>query len=110
MNTIQIYRGDTPKFTFAVKQRDGTPFPLASATVYFSAKIEGASDLLFDLTCDITDQDEGLAEKRLTATHTASIGTYKAEVEVRVVSGEDTFIFTAWQAYLEIIDDVRKGS
>lgn len=109
-SVIQIYRGDTPKFSFSVKDAAGAEFDLTNAKVYFAAKQSGASEYLFDLECTITDVPGGLCEIRLTATHTGTIGTYRAEVEVRVTDGPSTYVYTAWQGDLVIKDDVRKGT
>jgi hypothetical protein len=109
MSTVRIYRGDTPLFQFAIKQKDGSALDLTGATVYFAASRADAAAVAFDEECTVsTIMTDGLAEVRLTADDTAVVGTYTAEIEVRY-AGTPELIFTATQFTLVIVDDIRKG-
>lgn len=112
MTEVEIYRGDTPKFSFAVKKRDGSVFDLTNSEVYFAARdlYDPSATLVFDVTCTITDAGSGLCEAQLDGDDTTPAGSYLAEVEVRDTPVATTYIYTAIQFELTIKDDVRKGT
>ena len=105
MPATEIYRGDTPKFTFTIKEADGSVYSLAGVgiEVRFGAGVLGSTPV-FNKLCTITDAPNGVCEVRLTATDTAQVGTFTGEVEV-----EDTvnsYHFTLPQFTLSIKPDI----
>lgn len=110
LTIIDIYRGDTPKLRFNITDKDGNALDLTNAHVYCAAESDPAEDPIFNVECTIViPATAGIAELRLTETNTGTVGSYKAEVEVRITSGQDTFVYTAGQFILNIRADVRKG-
>lgn len=100
----EIYRGDTPTFTFTLTESDGTPYVLTGYTPYFSAKEDITSSIYtFNKTCTVSNGTGGICETTLTTTDTATAGHYTAELSL--ISGAT--VITATQFELIINRDVR---
>ncbi len=76
-----IYQGDTPTFQFQIKD-SGVAKNLNGLSLSFAAKSAPAASaaFIFNVTPSITSEAAGEAQTQLTASHTATAGTYTAEV------------------------------
>ncbi len=104
-----VFKGDTPTFEFTLKDDAGAAIDLTNiSTIKFIAKSSlGLADgsAIFDKTCTVSvPATAGICTVTLIAADTATVGIYKAEVELRFTDGT---IVTASQFILEIVDDVR---
>jgi hypothetical protein len=102
---ITIIRGDEKLLTFNL----GTAWNLTGKKAYFCAKTLPTADnstAIVNRICTITDAINGGCEITLTATETAAIGKYFAEVEVR--NTDESSPKTAMQFTLIIKQDGRQ--
>jgi hypothetical protein len=101
-----IYRGDTPTFTFNIKQ-NGLVFNLTGYTAIFAAKVNAdATTYLFTETCSISNPLTGVCTVTLTTADTATAGTYVAEIQLT----KGTSVLTAIQFNLVIEADIYTGA
>lgn len=105
----QIVKGDTPTFEFTLTDDAGAAIDLTDvSTIQFIAKTsldlpDGSA--IFDKACAVVaPATGGICNVTLTAADTATVGLYRAELELRFNDGS---IVTATQFLLEITDDVR---
>jgi hypothetical protein len=77
---LTMVRGDTPTWKFACKQKDGSPLPLSSGKLFFTAKsstrqpdIAAAFQKKLTSGITVTDANAGLCSVELSSADTASL-------------------------------------
>jgi len=99
--TVEIYAGDTPKFTFNFKKK-GSAYNLADTNVTFSAKSStSATSFLFEETCTVeTPVRAGKATVNFPYLNNDNEGSYVAEV--KIIDSGDGLTTTVTQFNLDI--------
>lgn len=108
MSKEQIIRGDTPIFNLTViSSETGSAFNLTGYTITMTTKgaaVITASSAGSSPKIVITNASSGLATITLSATDTATLGSYIYDIELK----KDNYVFTALISEFEIVDDVTK--
>jgi hypothetical protein len=103
METVQIYRGDTPLLEFTVTDEDGKIIDLTDYHVYFAVKLKGS--VVINREASVYDPNRGLVRITLSTTETDYVGTGLGELEGRT---EDGSVNTFGQFKVKFLEDVRK--
>ncbi len=103
-NERDIYRGDTPTFTFNI-YKDGTAYDLTGATVTFGVKEESSSTTYkVNRACTLDDASGGECSIKLTVAETTiEARAYVAELQVTTSGGD---LLTVTQFQLNILNAV----
>ena len=109
--SVTIIRGDTPTFTFTIKDSAGAALDLTTATaIRFAAKSTLAladANAIFNVACTVTPPaTDGICTATLAQTDSTPAGTYTAELQVNLASGTT---ITSFQFELIIKEDVLKA-
>ena len=103
MNSIRIFRGDTPTLEFEILDDTGNVVDLTDYVVYFAVKKDDA--IIIDKEASVFDPTVGLVRVTLTSEETNHIGFALGELEGRHIDGTIT---TFGQFLVRFLEDVRK--
>lgn len=91
LESISVFRGDTPTLTFTITDGDeSTPYDLTDSTVTIAAKKEVTNEyegLRLEKTCVLSDPTNGQCTVELEAADTDLSGEFVVEVQAEFVSG-----------------------
>jgi hypothetical protein len=91
LETISVFRGDTPTLAFTITDGDeSTPYDLTDSTVTIAAKKEVTNaheGLRLEKTCVLSDPTNGQCTVELAVADTDLSGEFVVEIQAEFVSG-----------------------
>jgi hypothetical protein len=104
MARLELVRNDYGyALTFTIKDAQDNVVDLTNSTVKFKVKAYGASSLLIDANCTITDAVNGVVTYTVQQTDFTITKRYKGELQVTWTGGR---VMTASDLAIDIVEDL----